>query len=192
MKEPRRDAVNALNEAFQEAARLFTLAAQEQRLHADLETVATQTVHVLKSGGTLFACGNGGSASQATHVTGELVGSFFDRARLPLRAVPLGFDPSSLTAIANDFSYQIIFSRQLQALGKAGDILWAFTTSGNSPNVLAAMETAKNIGITTVLFSNHDGGRRAFGRFTSVYAGVIYSPDTGTALALFPRSLRDH
>lgn len=64
MKEPRRDAVNALNEAFQEAARLFTLAAQEQRLHADLETVATQTVHVLKSGGTLFACGNGGSASQ--------------------------------------------------------------------------------------------------------------------------------
>jgi hypothetical protein len=95
----------------------------------------------------------------ATHVTGELVGSFFDRTRLPLRAVPLGFDPSSVTAIANDFSYQIIFPRQLQALGKPGDILWAFSTSGNSPNVLAAMETAKNIGITTVLFSNHDGGR---------------------------------
>jgi D-sedoheptulose 7-phosphate isomerase len=90
----------------------------------------------------------------ATHVTGELVGSFFDRTRLPLRAVPLGFDPSSVTAIANDFSYQIIFPRQLQALGKPGDILWAFSTSGNSPNVLAAMETAKNIGITTVLFES--------------------------------------
>jgi D-sedoheptulose 7-phosphate isomerase len=175
MKEPRRDAVNALNEAFQEAARLFTLAAQEQRLHADLETVATQTVHVLKSGGTLFACGNGGSASQATHVTGELVGSFFDRTRLPLRAVPLGFDPSSVTAIANDFSYQIIFSRQLQALGKPGDILWAFSTSGNSPNVLAAMEMAKNIGITTVLFSNHDGGRA---RVMADY--FLYSPESST------------
>ena len=175
MKEPRRDAVNALNEAFQEAARLFTLAAQEQRLHADLETVATQTVHVLKSGGTLFACGNGGSASQATHVTGELVGSFFDRTRLPLRAVPLGFDPSSVTAIANDFSYQIIFSRQLQALGKPGDILWAFSTSGNSPNVLAAMETAKNIGITTVLFSNHDGGRA---RVMADY--FLYTPESST------------
>jgi D-sedoheptulose 7-phosphate isomerase len=175
MKEPRRDAVNALNQAFQEAARLFTLAAQEQRLHADLETVATQTVHVLKSGGTLFACGNGGSASQATHVTGELVGSFFDRTRLPLRAVPLGFDPSSVTAIANDFSYQIIFSRQLQALGKPGDILWAFSTSGNSPNVLAAMEMAKNIGITTVLFANHDGGRA---RVMADY--FLYTPESST------------
>jgi D-sedoheptulose 7-phosphate isomerase len=175
MKEPRRDAVNALSQAFQEAARLFTLTAQEQRIHADLETVARQTVHVLKSGGTLFACGNGGSSSQATHVTGELVGSFFDRTRLPLRAVPLGFDPSSVTAIANDFSYQFIFSRQLQALGKPGDVLWAFSTSGNSPNVLAAMETAKNIGITTVLFSNHDGGRA---RVMADY--FLYTPESST------------
>ena len=76
MKEPRRDAVNALYEAFQEGAELFTLAAQEQRLHADRDTVATQTVHVLKSGGTLFPCGNGGSASQATHVTGSWSGRF--------------------------------------------------------------------------------------------------------------------
>jgi D-sedoheptulose 7-phosphate isomerase len=167
--------VNALKEAFQQAATLFTFAAREQRLHAELETVAARTVEVLKSGGTLFACGNGGSASQATHVTGELVGSFFDRARLPLRAVPLGFDPSSLTAIANDFSYQIIFSRQLQALGKAGDILWAFTTSGNSPNVLTAMETAKDIGITTVLFSNHDGGKA---RVMADY--FLYTPESST------------
>lgn len=175
MKEAGGDAVDALNAAVQEAARLFTFAAREQRLHAELETVAGRTVDVLKSGGTLFACGNGGSASQATHVTGELVGSFFDRTRLPLRAVPLGFDPSSLTAIANDFSYQIIFSRQLQALGKPGDILWAFSTSGNSPNVLAAMEAAKAIGITTVLFANHDGGKA---RVLADY--FLYTPESST------------
>ena len=185
--------MNALTEAFQQAATLFTFAAREQRLHAELETVAARTVEILKSGGTLFACGNGGSASQATHVTGELVGSFFDRAHLPLRAVPLGFDPSSLTAIANDFSYEIIFSRQLQALGKAGDILSAFTTSGNSSNVLTAMETAKDIGITTVLFSNHDGGRaRVMADYFLYTPESSTPPDTGTALALFPRSLRDH
>jgi D-sedoheptulose 7-phosphate isomerase len=83
---------------------------------------------------------------------GELVGSFFDRIRRPLRAVPLGFDPSSLTAIANDFGYEIIFSRQLQAL-----------------------ETAKAMGITTVLFSNHDGGR------ARPMAGYfLYTPQSST------------
>src|SRR5437899_12181527 len=107
-------AANAVKDAVRQAATLFASVATDPVLHAQLEAVAGQTIEVLKSGGTLFACGNGGSASQATHATGELVGSFFDRKRRPLRAVPLGFDPSSLTAIANDFNYQIIFSRQLQ------------------------------------------------------------------------------
>jgi len=149
--------------------------ATDPGLHAQLEAVADQAVDVLKRGGTLFACGNGGSASQATHVTGELVGSFFDHAHRPLRAVPLGFDPSSLTAIANDFKYEIIFSRQLQALGKPGDTLWAFSTSGNSPNILAAMETAKAMEITTVLFSNHDGGSA---RLMADY--FLYTPQSST------------
>jgi D-sedoheptulose 7-phosphate isomerase len=167
--------VNALRDKIGEAATLFTSVAIDSRLHAELETVAGQTVDVLKSGGTLFTCGNGGSASQATHVTGELVGSFFDRARRPLKAIPLGFDPSSLTAIANDFNYEIIFSRQLQALGKPGDMLWAFSTSGNSSNVLAAMETAKAMKIATVLFSNHDGGRA---RLLADY--FLYTPQSST------------
>jgi D-sedoheptulose 7-phosphate isomerase len=76
-----------------------------------------------------------------------------------MRAIALGFDPSSLTAIANDFDYTMVFSRQLRALGKPEDVLWAFSTSGNSPNVLAALETAKLMGISTALFSNHNGGR---------------------------------
>jgi D-sedoheptulose 7-phosphate isomerase len=175
MEDGRHDAANTLKDSVHWAAKLFTSVAMDQMLHAQLGSVADQVVKVLKSGGTLFACGNGGSASQATHVTGELVGPFFDRDRRPLRAIPLGFDPSSLTAIANDFNYQIIFSRQLQALGKPGDMLWAFSTSGNSPNVLAAMETAKAMGITTVLFSNHDGGRA---RLIADY--FLYTPQSST------------
>lgn len=87
----------------------------------------------------------------------------------------MGFDPSSLTAIANDFSYQIIFSRQLQALGKPGDMLWAFSTSGNSSNVLAAMETAKAMKIAMVLFSNHDGGRARL-----LADHFLYTPQSST------------
>lgn len=159
MEQRREAAAKVIDSSLQQAASLFRSVATDQRLHVRLEAVADQVVDVLKSGGTLFACGNGGSAAQATHVAGELVGPFFDRERRPLRAIALGFDPSSLTAIANDFSYEIVFSRQLEALGKAGDMLWAFSTSGNSPNVLAAMESARHMKITTVLFSNHDGGR---------------------------------
>ena len=138
-----RDSMISVRDAIERAAALVAIVASDRSLHAQLEAVVARTTEILKTGGTLFACGNGGSASQATHVTGELVGSFLDRQRPPLRAIPLGFDPSSLTAIANDYNYQIIFSRQLQALGKRGDILWAFSTSGNSANVLEAMKTAK-------------------------------------------------
>jgi D-sedoheptulose 7-phosphate isomerase len=152
-------ATSRLKNSLQQAAELLALVCADEELHTKLYGVAEQTVETLKRGGTLFACGNGGSAAQATHITGELVGTFFDRGRLPLRAIPLGFDPSSLTAIANDFDYNMIFSRQLQALGRPGDVLWAFSTSGNSSNVLAAMKTARSIGIRTTLFCNHDGGR---------------------------------
>jgi D-sedoheptulose 7-phosphate isomerase len=104
-----------------------------------------------------------------------LVGAFYDRERRPFRAIPLGFDPSSLTAIANDFDYTMSFSRQLKALGNPKDMLWAFSTSGNSANVLAALETARTMQITTVLFSNHDGGR---GRVVADY--FLYTPESPT------------
>jgi D-sedoheptulose 7-phosphate isomerase len=144
--------------SLQRAAALTALVAEDNELHAKLGVVAGRTVETLRRSGTLFSCGNGGSAAQATHLTGELVGAFCDRSRRPLRAIALGFDPSSLTAIANDFDYRMVFGRQLAALGRRGDILWAFSTSGNSPNVIAALETAKSIGVSTVVFSNHDGG----------------------------------
>lgn len=131
----------------------------DPKIHAALRRVPDLTVASLRCDGTLFTCGNGGSAAQATHVAGEFVGPFYDRERRPLRAIPLGFDPSSFTAIGNDFNYESVFARQLEALGRPGDVLWAFTTSGNSVNVLRAMEKAKAVGIRTVLFSNRDGGR---------------------------------
>jgi D-sedoheptulose 7-phosphate isomerase len=162
-------------DSLQQAAELSALVAADDALHAKLGAVADQVLEALRRGGTLFTCGNGGSAAQATHVTGELVGTFFDRSRPPMRAIALGFDPSSLTAIANDFEYQMVFSRQLRALGKAGDVLWAFSTSGNSPNVLAALETARLMGISTVLFSNHNGGR---GRSLADY--LISTPESST------------
>lgn len=146
-------------EPMRVAAQLFTEAAADVELHAVLQVIVKITVEVLRNGGTLFTCGNGGSAAQATHVAGELVGPFYNRHRRPLRAIPLGFDPSSLTAIANDFNYESAFARQLEALGRAGDMLWAFSTSGNSRNVLAALEKAKALAIYTILFSNHDGGK---------------------------------
>jgi D-sedoheptulose 7-phosphate isomerase len=121
-----------LVEPMRVAAEIFTKTAADAELHAVLRIIVTITAEVLRSGGTLFTYGNGGSAAQAAHVAGELVGPFYNRHRRPLRAIPLGFDPSSLTAIS---------------------------TSGNSRNVLAALEKAKALAIYTVLFSNHDGGK---------------------------------
>jgi D-sedoheptulose 7-phosphate isomerase len=164
-----------LQNSLQQAAELAALVAADEILHSTLCAVASQALETLRRGGTLFTCGNGGSAAQATHVTGELVGVFSDRSRPPMRAIALGFDPSSLTAIANDFDYQMVFARQLRGLGRVGDALWAFSTSGNSPNVLAALETGKSMGIGTALFSNHDGGR---GR--SLADHLVLTPESST------------
>ena len=142
-----------------EAARLYNQAAADEALLESLHQVARITADSLRGGGTLYLCGNGGSAAEATHLAGEFVGAFYDRTRPALAAVPLGFDPATLTAVANDFDYQQVFSRQLSALGNAGDVLWALSTTGNSPNVVAAMRQARDMGIATVLLTNHDGGQ---------------------------------
>lgn len=144
---------------LRDASRLFEQAAGDGALIDTLSRVADATIDCLERGGRVFLCGNGGSASQATHLAGEFVGPFLDRARGALAAIPLGFDPASLTACANDFGFETAYARQLEALGRRGDILWALTTSGNSPNIIHTMRRARELGITTVLFTNHDGGR---------------------------------
>ncbi len=109
-------------------------------------------VDAVKSGNKLMICGNGGSAADAQHIAGEFICRFY-KDREPLPAIALSTDTSVLTSIANDFSYDEVFSRQVKALGRKGDILLGISTSGSSNNILRAFETAKEIGIKTVLLT---------------------------------------
>jgi D-sedoheptulose 7-phosphate isomerase len=136
----------------------MALAAADQRLLGALERVAQRTAAALRRGGRLLVCGNGGSAAQAIHFCGELVGPFLDRQRRGFAAIALGTDLSALTAIANDLGYEKVFARQVEALGRRGDVLWALTTSGRSPNVCEALRAARARGMWRVLFTNDHGG----------------------------------
>lgn len=108
----------------------------------------------------LMICGNGGSAADAQHLAAEFTGRFI-KDRIPLAAIALTTDSSALTCISNDYSYREVFSRQLLALGQAGDCLLAISTSGNSDNVLAAVEEANRIGVETIGLLGRDGGQLA-------------------------------
>jgi len=120
---------------------------------------ATELVRsTLASGGTLFFAGNGGSAADAQHMATEYVVRY-QRTRRPLRAIALTTDTSAITAAGNDFSFDEIFSRQVQALGRAGDLLIIHTTSGNSPNCLRAVDEAKAAGMRTLVLTAKDGGK---------------------------------
>lgn len=115
----------------------------------EAKSAAQIIIKSLKNGGKVFTCGNGGSATQALHFSGELIGKFeHDRRSLP--AICLCADIGAITAIGNDFGFQYVFSRQLEGLGKMGDVLVTFSTSGKSPNVLQAMKTALEMGIEVV------------------------------------------
>lgn len=111
----------------------------------------------LSNGNKILACGNGGSAADCQHFAAELVGRF-ERERLPLPALALTTDTSILTAIANDYSYQEIFSKQVQAFGQSGDVLLALSTSGNSANVVAAIEVAQEREMRIVALTGKGGG----------------------------------
>jgi D-sedoheptulose 7-phosphate isomerase len=114
----------------------------------------------LRAGGKILACGNGGSAGDAQHFAAELVGRF-ERERPGLAAVALTTDTSILTAVANDYDYTKIFSKQVEAIGRQGDVLFAISTSGNSANVIAAIEVAHARGIGVVAMTGKDGGKIA-------------------------------
>ena len=114
--------------------------------------------HALTSEKKILACGNGGSAADAQHFAAELVGRF-ERERRELPAIALSTDSSILTAIANDYSYEVIFSKQVRALGQTGDVLLGISTSGNSANVIAAIEAAHLKGMSVIAFTGKDGGK---------------------------------
>jgi len=121
---------------------------------------AEMMIQSLQSGHKLFFCGNGGSAADSQHIAAEFVGRF-QKERKAWPAIALTTDTSALTALGNDYSYDIVFSRQLEALGQAGDVLVAITTSGNSKNVLEAVKKAKSMGIKTVGVTGGTGGQLA-------------------------------
>ncbi|MBE0460499.1 MAG: SIS domain-containing protein, partial [Candidatus Aminicenantes bacterium] len=122
------------------------------------EKAYSQIYKRLKAGHKILVFGNGGSASQAQHFAAELVNKFL-RVRPPIRALALTTDTSVLTSIANDASYDLVFSRQIEALGERGDIALGLSTSGNSMNVILAIESARKQGLFTVALTGNGGGK---------------------------------
>lgn len=148
---------DTITSAFRESARnLEALTAQADRVAA----AAGLMIEALRGGGKVMFCGNGGSAADSQHFAAELMGRFLvDRPPLP--AVALTVDTSALTAIGNDYSYDDVFSRQLRGIGRAGDVLVGISTSGNSRNVVAALQAARELGIRTIGLTGAGGGAMA-------------------------------
>lgn len=130
------------------------------RLKADIANLSELIAARLKAGGKVMICGNGGSAADAQHFAAELVNRFL-LERKPYAALALSTDTSILTAVGNDYGYEFVFEKQVQALGKKGDILIAISTSGNASNACRAVEAAKALEITTVALTGGRGGRLA-------------------------------
>jgi D-sedoheptulose 7-phosphate isomerase len=145
---------------IQSLARHQAVFAKLDALEPQLNRIALEATQVLKSGGRLFFCGNGGSAADAQHIAAELVGRFVDD-RPALKAIALTTDSSALTCIGNDFGYDNIFSRQLEGVSSPGDMVFLITTSGNSKNLLLAAMAAKQLGLRSVGLLGKGGGQLA-------------------------------
>lgn len=142
--------------------------------HKQVKTIAKVLREAFERGHTVYVAGNGGSATQAQHLSDEMLGRYKSDRR-PYPVVALTADSAAITCIANDFGYEHIFSRQLAALGKEGDVFIGLSTSGNSPNLLKAVETAKDRGVTVVGFTGRQG------RLREVADYVIEAPAETTA-----------
>lgn len=128
-----------------------------QTLAPKIVQASERIAHCLGYEGKVLACGNGGSAADAQHFSGEMLNRFeLERPGLP--AIALTTDTSTLTAIGNDYAFTEVFSKQVQALGRGGDILLAISTSGNSPNVVAAIQAAQRCGLVTIALTGRNGG----------------------------------
>lgn len=150
------DHVERVRTHFADSAKLKQDAATE--LAAPIARAAGLMTECLLADGKILACGNGGSAADAQHFAAELVGRF-ERERPELPALSLATDTSLLTAVANDYSYEQVFAKQVRALGARGDVLLAISTSGNSPNVIAAIDAAHQREMRVVALTGKGGGR---------------------------------
>lgn len=136
--------------------------ATKQRLLArclpQVQALCDLAVRTLQRGGKLLLCGNGGSACDAAHVAGELLGTFEVKTRKGYAAIALGQEVPALTAIANDMGYEVVFARQVEALGRPGDLLIGYSTSGTSKNVVAALQKARELGLATAALTGEKRG----------------------------------
>lgn len=141
---------------FRESSQLKEIFVNENL--SRIVSVVEAVIGVLKAGNKILLFGNGGSAADAQHLAAEFVNRFVIE-RPPLPAIALSTDTSVITSIGNDYDFSEIFSKQIRAIGQAGDIAWGISTSGNSPNVVKALELAKKIGMITIGLTGKDGGK---------------------------------
>lgn len=140
------------------AEHLNLVEALDDNFSFDLFSISEIIIEALRNNHTIFWCGNGGSASDAQHLSAELIGRFIED-RKPLKSIPLTGDSTSLSCISNDYGFLHIFSRPLESLGEEGDVLICISTSGNSQNVINACEVAKRKKIVSIGFLGRDGGK---------------------------------
>jgi D-sedoheptulose 7-phosphate isomerase len=151
---------DVIRHEFNDALSSFQAMAADPAIEATMIAAVAMCEHTLRGGRKLLFAGNGGSAADAQHWAGELVSRFYyDRPGLP--AIALTTDSSILTAVGNDYGYEHTFSRQVQALGQAGDLFVALSTSGNSPNILRAVDAAREAGVKVIGFTGRKGGALA-------------------------------
>ncbi|GAA4573803.1 SIS domain-containing protein [Micromonospora coerulea] len=149
----------------------LTVIESVRKLVADVEILGDELCERLSHGGTVYSFGNGGSAADAQHLVGELIGRYC-RERRALPAVALSTDPTVTTCIGNDYSFEDVFARQVSALARTGDVVVAFTTSGRSPNVVAGLRAGRDAGALTVLFT---GQPEAGGGPAARYAEHVFA-----------------
>ena len=175
-----------IEQRFEEHLRIVQKVRNSKKLMKDIALATAMMKVALVSGHKIMFCGNGGSAADSQHWAAEIVGRF-QKERKGMPAIALTVDTSILTAIANDYGYDRVFARQVEALGNAGDVLVAVSTSGNSANVLAAIEEAKAKGIKTIGMTAAGGGKMA-----EVCDVCLVIPDKVTARAQEVHGLIGH
>lgn len=141
---------------FQNSEAALASVTRDQALLEMVDKIAAETIAALRDGRKLLLAGNGGSAADAQHLAAEFVGRY-KLERPSFAAIALTTDTSALTAIGNDYSFAQVFTRQMQGLGARGDVFWGFSTSGSSPNIIAALQLARERGLTTVGFTGAKG-----------------------------------
>jgi D-sedoheptulose 7-phosphate isomerase len=147
-----------INKCIKSSVESYTRVLQDDVLQENIQKIVTESIAAFRGDKKMLLCGNGGSASDAQHIAAELSGRFY-ADRPPLYAEALHVNSSYMTAVANDYGYEATYARMVEAAGRNGDVLIGISTSGNSPNVVRAMQKAKELGMLTVGFTGENGGK---------------------------------